>query len=89
MATQRRTEGTQQDKAELAEGTSRGEEGAPETDDAYFSTETSAAQPDSEQPETRGQTGQALEGADSDATDARAKGSAQQGDASDIQKTDK
>lgn len=86
MATQRKSEQTQQSRTELAEGTSKGTEGAPETDDAYFSTETSAAQPDSTMPETKGQTGQALEGADPDATDARAAGSAQTEDASEVQK---
>jgi len=86
VPTRKKEEETQQN-AEDYEGTSRGTEGAPEVDDAYFSTETSAQQEGGLQPEQRGQTGQALEGADSDATDARSAGSAQQGDAADVQKT--
>jgi len=85
MATQRKSEQTQQNKTELAEGTSRGTEGAPEADDAYYSTETSADQ-GGMQPEPRGETGQALEGADDDATDARQAGSAQNADQGEAQK---
>jgi len=85
VATQRKTEGVQQESEEL---TSQGTERAPEMQDDYYTSETSADQGADIQPQVKGQTGQALEGeAGSGAQDARSPGSSNPQPATTVEET--